>query len=202
MHVLVCDDDRTTRFVARKMLEESFGCRVSECDDGLEALKMLDLEQYSLLMLDVEMPTLNGIDTLEEIRESPRTRDLPVIVLSSTRDEENVVRLVGLGITDYIVKPVHGAVALAKLSRVIRTVPAPLPQARDVASIRLSAQTPALLIDGSRDFRFLFHSQMAEFGSVIQADSGAAAIAAFRRDAVSLVFVGADLGMVTEERLL
>lgn len=202
MHVLVCDDDKATRFVARRLLEDSFGCRVSECADGLEALRLLGREHYSLILLDVEMPTLNGVETLEEIRESPATRDLPVIVLSFKRDEKNVVRLIELGITDYILKPIHGALAVAKLGRLIRSLPAERPQARDAASIRLAQDTPALLVDGNLDFRFFFVSQMRQYGTIVEADSGAAAIAAFRRNPLPLVFVGGNLGVVTEERLL
>ena len=83
MYALICDDDASTRFAARRLLEEKFGCVVHEAPRGAEALTMLAQQRYTFLLLDVDMPVLSGHDTLEEIRESEMTRNLPVVVLSN-----------------------------------------------------------------------------------------------------------------------
>lgn len=202
MHVLICDDDSTTRFVMRRLLEQNFGCRVSECADGVEALQLLERGQYSFLLLDVEMPTMDGFDTLEEIRQAPKTAEMPVIILSCLRDESGVMRLIQLGVSDYILKPIRNDSAVAKIAQVVRMLPPMETQRPDVAAIRLSATTPAMLIDGNLDFRFYFVNQAQRYGPIMQADSGAAGIAQFRRSPVDLVFVGGDLGLVSGERVV
>ena len=102
MNVLICDDDQATRFVAKRLLEQNFGCTVTECGNGVEALQLLGRGQFSFVLLDVEMPTMDGVDTLEEIRQCEATAELPVIILSCLRDETSLVKLMRHGITDYV----------------------------------------------------------------------------------------------------
>lgn len=106
MHVLVCDDDASTRFAARRLLEEHFGCVVQEAPGGAEALTLLAQRRFTFLLLDIDMPGLSGHDTLEEIRASELTRALPVVILSNERREDAIIKLMELGVSGYIVKPI------------------------------------------------------------------------------------------------
>ena len=76
MHVLVCDDDNATRFAVKRMLTQHLPCTVSECGDGVQALKLIGRERFAFILLDVEMPAMSGIEVLELLRESPSTKDL------------------------------------------------------------------------------------------------------------------------------
>lgn len=201
MHALVCDDDASTRFAAKRLLEEHFGCVVHEAPGGAEALTMLAQHRYTFLLLDVDMPGLSGHDTLEEIRESELTKHLPVIVLSNERREHAIIKLMQLGIADYILKPIRPNTFASKIESVIQRLPRSVVDAVDTATILVKQDMPALIADGNLDFRFFFSNQVARYGPVVQAESGAAALAAFKRSPAGVVFIGNDLGVVGPERL-
>jgi CheY-like chemotaxis protein len=198
---MVCDDDSASRFVARRLLEDHFRCEVSECSDGVEVLEAMARHKFSLVLLDYEMPGMNGAEVLEEIRESPTLHDVPVIILSRDRNEANVHRLIRLGISDYILKPLRSAIAVPKIAKVIAMLPREVAGAIELDRIRLSADTPALLVDGNPDYRYFFLSELERFGRVVRADSGAAALALCRKSPFQLIFIGGDLGVVSAGRL-
>jgi len=201
MHVLVCDDDASTRFAAKRLLEEHFGCVVHEAPDGAEALTMLAQQRFTFMLLDVDMPGLSGYDTLEEVRASDLTKALPVVVLSNERREHAIIKLMQLGVADYILKPIRPATFTSKLEAVLQNLPASMLNAIDAASILIKPDAPALIADGNLDFRFFFANQVARYGPVIQCESGAAALAAFKRSPSGVVFIGSELGVVGGERL-
>jgi two-component system chemotaxis response regulator CheY len=201
MHVLVCDDDASTRFAARRLLEEHFGCVVHEAPDGAEALTMLAQQRYTFMLLDVDMPGLSGLDTLEEVRASDVTRALPVVVLSNERREHAIIKLMQLGVSDYILKPLRPATFTSKVEAVVQALPKSLVDVVDTANVLVKQDSPALIADGNLDFRFFFANQVSRYGPVVQAESGAAALAAFKRSPSGVVFIGNDLGVVSPERL-
>ena len=104
MKVLVADDDRTTRTFLTRLLVRDIGCTVTAVENGLEALAQLDRQRYSALLLDVNMPVMGGLETLEAIRGSSHSA-LPVVMLTAERGTAVVQQAVVLGITDYVVKP-------------------------------------------------------------------------------------------------
>jgi two-component system, chemotaxis family, chemotaxis protein CheY len=203
MHVLVCDDDKSTRFVIRRLLTQKLNCEVTECGDGVEALERLAAGNIELLILDVTMPTLDGADVLEAIRRSPQHAQLPVIMLSHERREEVVRKLIQLGILGYVVKPPRpeALIGLVERARQARK-PKPAPMALKPKEIRLDPQTPALVVDGNPEYRAFFAAHAEGYGRVIPAESGLSALAIFKREAPRLVFIGGDLGVVGGELLV
>jgi CheY-like chemotaxis protein len=115
MHVLVCDDDSGTRFVVRRLLVRTFGCTVTECGDGVEALRLVGAGNVDLLVLDVEMPVMDGVEVLAAIRQSSEYKDLPVLMLSKERRKDVVVRLIKLGVSGYVLKPLSHDTFVAAL---------------------------------------------------------------------------------------
>jgi two-component system, chemotaxis family, chemotaxis protein CheY len=199
MHVLVCDDDKPTRFVIRRLLTQRLGCEVTECGDGVEALERLaTITEIDLVILDINMPTLDGVDVVEAIRRTPHLAHLPVIMLSHERREEIVVKLIHLGIFGYVTKPPAADSLLALIERVRRMKTAD-PQAPD---IRLDAETAALVADGNAEYRQFFAAHAEAYGKVIAVESGLSALAAFKREPLRLVFVGGELGVVERELLI
>jgi len=99
--VLLIDDDEITRIVAREVLTQ-LGLEVTEADNGRAALELLDHHSFDAVLLDLEMPGLDGRGTIREIRARDTLRDLPVIAMTSHDRAEAAVE----GMTDYISKPV------------------------------------------------------------------------------------------------
>src|ERR1700712_812299 len=102
--VLVVDDDEAVRTLASWQLE-SDGFAVAQAGDGDEALSAIDTERPDLVVLDLSMPGLRGLDVLRRVRAAPVTEALPVIVLSGRSGETDRIVGLALGADDYRVKP-------------------------------------------------------------------------------------------------
>jgi len=199
MRALICDDDAMVRLVAKRLLEKHFGCTVVECKDGFEALALLTTDPCAFAILDVDMPGMGGFETLQEIRASDVTSNLPVIILTAERDQATVLKLVQLGVSDYIVKPLHHENFVTKIEALLRKVPRD--KAQSAAALRISSDRPTLIADGDAAFRALLADQVQPFGEAVQAESGAAALMAFRRAPADIVFIGSNLGVMSTERV-
>jgi DNA-binding response OmpR family regulator len=201
VNVLVCDDDRATRFVVSRILTQHFGVVVTECSNGLDALKTLSTGQFHFMLLDVEMPGMSGIEVLEMMRASARTKNLPVVVLSHVRDGDAISYLLKLGVSDYLLKPPRADKLVEKIHRLLRVLPRTQQVDTDGSSLRVSPASPALVVDGDASFREALAKELGRYGLVRQADSGAAAVRLFREKPVGIVFVGGDLGVIGPELL-
>ncbi len=101
--IMVVDDDPVFRTVTRNFLEAT-GHQVTEAGDGLEALKLLNIAQPDLVLCDLAMPLLTGMEFTEEVRvEYP---SLPVIVISATGDMADVAKALRMGVKDFLTKPI------------------------------------------------------------------------------------------------
>jgi signal transduction histidine kinase len=112
--LLVVDDDATNRDLLSRRLEHQ-GFAVRTAVDGPDALRRLADEPVDAVLLDVMMPGQSGLDVLKEIRRDPRTRQLPVIMVTARSDSQDVVEALDLGANDYITKPIDFSVAMARV---------------------------------------------------------------------------------------
>jgi CheY-like chemotaxis protein len=97
----------------------SAGLDVEVAEDGAEALKMVQASKPDLVLLDLVMPRLNGLDALKTMKENEQTRDIPVIVLSARAQEEDIRRAIDLGADGYMAKPFRPAELLEVIERVL-----------------------------------------------------------------------------------
>jgi CheY-like chemotaxis protein len=118
MKALIVDNDRISRAVIKRLLSH-LDVEVVEADNGLTALQQLEQVDPDFLVLDVEMPILSGLETLSAIRQSPRRADVPVVCVSASSTKENVTRMLGLGVVDYMLKPINPVEALQRFKSVM-----------------------------------------------------------------------------------
>jgi len=102
--LLIADDNEMNRDVLCKRLEKQ-GYMVTTVSDGQEALNLMEVEGFDLLLLDIMMPILDGYGVLERMQANPKLCTIPVIVLTAESDTSNVIRCIELGASDYLVKP-------------------------------------------------------------------------------------------------
>jgi class 3 adenylate cyclase len=112
--LLVADDNKVNRLLLGRTLEVQ-GHRVSSADNGRRALDMLRAEAFDLLLLDLEMPELDGFALLEIIAADHTLREVPVIVTSSLEGVTHVARCIELGADDYLHKPVNPVLLKARV---------------------------------------------------------------------------------------
>jgi adenylate cyclase len=110
----VVDDNKVNRLLLARSLELQ-GHSVASAENGRVALEMLRREAFDLLLLDIEMPEMDGFQVLEQLVGDLQLRDVPVIVTSSLEGIANVVRCIELGAEDYLAKPVNPVLLKARI---------------------------------------------------------------------------------------
>jgi sigma-B regulation protein RsbU (phosphoserine phosphatase) len=112
--VLVVDDNAENRDVLRRRLERD-GYALSVAASGPEALRLLSERAFDLVLLDVMMPGMSGLEVLERLRRDRSAADLPVIMATAKDRSEDVVEALALGANDYVTKPLDFQVVMARV---------------------------------------------------------------------------------------
>lgn len=115
--ILLVEDNRVNRLLLARHVE-LLGHQVETVEDGFAALERMRQSQsaFDLLLVDIEMPGMSGIELLEQMREHPELRELPVIVTSAIEGLDSVVRCIELGAEDYLHKPVNLVLLKARIN--------------------------------------------------------------------------------------
>lgn len=103
--ILVVDDSETIRLQVSRALENA-GFEVVEAGDGVEGLERAAEGNFSLVLLDVNMPRMSGLDMLEKLRAEPKTEKTPVLVLTTEAQQSMIARAKKAGAAGWIIKPV------------------------------------------------------------------------------------------------
>ena len=112
--ILVVDDDEANRtMLARRLVR--LGYKVTLAENGRRALEALQAEPFDLMLLDIQMPELNGYEVLERVKDTPFLRDIPVIVLSASDETARVARCIEMGAEDYLPKPFDPVLLQARI---------------------------------------------------------------------------------------
>ncbi len=112
--VLLVDDEDQLRRVMKDLLERQ-GYTVVEARDGAQALDEVDRHAPDIIILDLNLPGVDGYSVLSQLRSRPATRQLPIIVLTAKGDEDNEVRVLQLGADDFLTKPFRARALAARL---------------------------------------------------------------------------------------
>ena len=118
--ILVVDDNQDNRDLIRRRLERS-GYRVVEAEDGPSGLDIVRQQSIDLVILDVMMPGMSGIEVLQILRRSHTTAELPVIMATAKDQSEDLVEALDHGANDYVTKPLDFPVVLARVQAHLRT---------------------------------------------------------------------------------
>ena len=113
--LLIVDDISDNRNILKRRFERR-GFDVIEADSGLAAIELIEGEMFDLVLLDVMMPGIDGLETLNRIRSQKSASALPVIMITAKSESANIVDALEKGANDYVTKPVDFAVALARVN--------------------------------------------------------------------------------------
>jgi CheY-like chemotaxis protein len=116
--VLLVEDEEQLRRVMKDLLQRE-GYRVAEARDGVQALDEVDRFAPDVIILDLNLPGLDGYGVLAQLRSRPATRDIPVMVLTAKGDEDNEVRVFELGADDFVTKPFRARALTARLEAML-----------------------------------------------------------------------------------
>ncbi len=105
MKVLVVEDNNAMRSLIVAALEEHLDVDPYEAENGFSALKLLPEEEFGLILTDINMPDINGLELITFLRQHPAYKDVPIIIISTESGEEDRRRGLQLGSNGYLVKP-------------------------------------------------------------------------------------------------
>jgi two-component system chemotaxis response regulator CheY len=104
-NVLVVEDSKAIRSMIRVALEETGGFFVVESGNGFEALKALPTRRFDLIITDINMPDINGLELIGFVRSNPAYNGIPLIIVSTEKSDEDKKRGLALGASNYVIKP-------------------------------------------------------------------------------------------------
>jgi CheY-like chemotaxis protein len=118
LKILTVDDSKTIRMIVKKAFRP-YDCQIIEGENGVEGLALASKEKPDLIVLDITMPVMNGAEMLTKMKEEPDLKDIPVIMLTAEAGKENVMKIVQLGVKDYMVKPFKGEQLIERVTKIM-----------------------------------------------------------------------------------
>ena len=122
LKVLTVDDSKTIRMIVKKAFQP-YNCEVVEAENGGEGLAAATKEKPDLIILDITMPVMTGIEMLDRLKSDAGLKNIPVIMLTAESGKDNVVNIVQKGIKDYMVKPFKGEDLLERVGKIMSIEP-------------------------------------------------------------------------------
>ncbi len=103
--ILIVEDSTTTRSLIRAVIEELGDFNIIEAPTGFDALKLLPTQDFDLVVTDINMPDINGLELINFVMSNQRYSNIPLIIVTTERSEEDKKRGIALGATAYVTKP-------------------------------------------------------------------------------------------------
>ena len=118
--ILIVDDNEDNRYTLQLMLESDGHERITCAAGGNEAIALIAKEKFSLVLLDLMMPDLNGDEVLKVIKSDPDKRDVSVVMISADTNADKVSQCIELGADDYLPKPFNPTILRARIGAALR----------------------------------------------------------------------------------
>ncbi len=122
MKILIVDDFSTMRRIIKNLLRDLGFSNTQEADDGLTALPMLKAGSFDFLVTDWNMPGMQGIDLLKEVRADAELAGLPVLMVTAEQKREQIIEAAQAGVNGYIVKPFTAQTLKEKIDKIFERV--------------------------------------------------------------------------------
>jgi two-component system cell cycle response regulator len=120
--ILTVDDSKTVRIIVRKAFKP-YDCEILEAANGVEGLAVAAKEMPDLILLDITMPVMDGVEMLTKLKSDAQLKGIPVMMLTAEGGRDHVLKIAKIGVRDYIVKPFKEEVLIEKAGRMIELKP-------------------------------------------------------------------------------
>ena len=196
--VLTIDDSKTLRMLIGKHLAP-FGVEMLQAENGELGVAIARETLPDVILLDYNMPIMDGYHTLIELKTDPAMKPIPVIMLTTETVKETVIKLLKLGLKDYIAKPFTRDVLLQKLNPILglyegTEIPPEKPMAPNIPELSTGPTKPAILaVDDKPVILEQLKAHLSEHYSIIAADSGKSAISAISHSRFDFMLLDLNL---------
>jgi CheY-like chemotaxis protein len=190
--LLLVDDEEANRLLLTRRLEQE-GFLVTTAEQGRMALEMMRVQRFDLVLLDMNMPVMDGLTTLDAIKSDPLLQETAVMMLTASNNREHVVHCLTLGAADYLIKPVNPVELKQRVRRCLDNKAAPLEATIRVESKDLKG-TRVLIVDDEPLNLRLLERRLGQLGfQVLAATGGREALVLLGHETIDAVLL--DLNM-------
>jgi two-component system response regulator DctR len=120
--VLIIEDDNIIRSYLKRMIQKRFSFNIAEAENGIIGLEAIKKVKPDIIFLDISMPEMSGLEFLEKIRQEPDYSNIPVLVLTAHNDSDTIKKILNLGVSDYILKPIDTAKTYNRIQQLIDNI--------------------------------------------------------------------------------
>ncbi|MEW6701654.1 MAG: response regulator, partial [Bacteroidota bacterium] len=201
---LVIEDDASIRELLKRLLKKKFECAVFEAENGQAGLQVLEQTVPNFVLLDITMPVMDGIETLEKIRANHKFKKIPVMVLTAMSDKKVVGNLAKLGISDYLLKPIDTEITYERIKKFIMKFDDTPKNGIDEKKERVhNEKSPSqiLIVDKNTNFKEFFSSLLSGKFVVHYASSGMKGLEIFSAHRPEFILVSDELGLLDKKIL-
>ena len=190
---LIIDDEKSNRFLLNSLLRKNFDCEIFEAENGEIGLKVLIDNKPDLILLDISMPVMDGLNTLKIIRSNQTFMDIPVIVITALSSGKVVGEFAEKGISDFILKPIDTLESVERIKKVLN---------KQISPAEDSELKPDLLIvDKDTQFRTFINLIFGNKFQTHAALSGIDGLELFSKFRPRLVFISDTLSLLDKKIL-
>lgn len=118
-NALIIEDDTTFRTYLRNITQKKFMLNITEAENGSQGLAAIEKAIPDIIFLDISMPVMDGIEFLQKIKLDENYSKIPVLVITAHNDRDSIQKIIKLGITDYILKPIDPATTFSRIQKVL-----------------------------------------------------------------------------------
>ena len=199
--VLVVDDDPNVNLFISRLLTKKFHCEVVTAINGLEGLSKLKEENPEVVFLDVTMPVMNGIETLQAIRGDKKFKNVPIIMLTAVRERDVVGKVMNLGVIDYVLKPLMYDETYVRLKEIFEKIGEMKEEEEREKAENGEKKEKILIVDTDTGFRENLKHQLENDYKILDCDSGAEGLQIFMKEKPKIVCLGENLPLLNERML-
>lgn len=195
--ILIVDDDSTTLTYLKKLITSSRDCNVFEAENGLEGLRVLEKETVDAVFMDISMPIMDGLETLEAIRNNPKLRELPIMMLSAVTSRSEIEKALHLKVFDYLLKPLLYHETLLRIQRFFEY----LDQLKGVSRVKDSPvrNRKVLIISGDINGWNFLKGRMDDDLNVVILESPLDGIEFYMKELPGIVVIDNDLKLMNDK---
>ena len=166
-HIVVVDDDEGTRFILGKYLETNPDYMTVLLSSGVELLDYLKNKKPDLILLDIEMPGLSGIEVFDQLKRRNDTNRIPVLFLTGKEDKNTVLKCISKGADGYMVKPVLRKKLIEKMDEILNKYDS------------FKSNKTILMVDDDVEYLKISKIKLSKFYKVLTVNSSKTAISGF-----------------------
>lgn len=197
--ILVVDDDQNMNEFVSRILKTRFQCRVVSVFNAIDAFSFLFRENFDLLLLDISMPLMSGIETLEIIRTDDKLKKLPVAMMTANKEKDTITSIINLGILDYIAKPLTLDGTNKKFTELLKRLPDETESEENLTIFE--PNNKIMVIETREEIRKQLENKFSDYDLFIT-DSGIDGIKYFIKNRPSRVYLGMRIPILNESVLL